>query len=1260
MQKRIWTLLICMAFLLSLITVPVSAEYQNRWTDGFEAGTGAVVDSDYGESYISNGDNGLLVSLYKTAGFATWTNDHMEVQSGVGYNGTAGLYLHCDTTKNSAETSYRSAAVLTRGIVLDDTAAVLRYRVKFLEVENGAVFSLSGVTGYGTPASSNVGWVAGYNTFEMNKWYTVVTHVGSVTAEKQTDGTYKAVSTIKHYILSEDNTLYNSKTTTLGRVMVDGSTVANTQEQIAVQPIYFWPVYIEATNYKTKMVLDDGSLTEVPVDQTKSIGLDSAASTISDDETGVEVTHSFRLTFDNVLADGAADTVKLYKASDTEKVSPITCTLSAETFDGFLLTPQYALDGETDYVLDLSGVTGAAGQAIADADKEISFTTAAAETDVVSSSPASGATDVSSELKTMTVTFNKAMQTYPQTVSLVSANDTITANVTTSDKIAFTLTWTDELDGMATYSVNLGSFKDAKGDSTKTTALSFTVGTADIVQLTDSFETGTLINDAKTSYNADGTGSLLTMSASTRPGSDVDEVSLVEGFTAGKNALQLKTGSESGKLYLNPLRTVAEHTFSDEEMLVATWRFRLDQAATFDLANKKAGARIGIGFVRNTNGSSGIWNAATAIKTNNEGKLLLHQDYEASSTAREIFEDKWYNITYVMGKSYGKIYFVDAETGELVYENQNPDTRGGIQRIDGDYNNYILLACGDVDTASVSVKTTDLETGETVSEAVSCTVNQNQTFTVDDFTLWKIKPGRSTHKLAKTAYSADDDGTLTMEFNQPVLADRYDMTLYETTDDVKKSAYSTADVAFSDFCTQTISFTHLKDGHSYELDYSALVALSGAPAAENSIAAFSTAPSSEELSVYDDVTCTGLDAGDTVNFKLISKAADTASLMVGFYNRSGVQSLEGVELLDNYALSAGENDVAVTLSKSMQNAEYIKVFAFDSTGNLMPLIEECEIVAPKRHIRVLLIGTSMAEDTGRHLYDVAKAAGQDIEVRVMGVGGSNLDIHARNIKEELAGRTGTDTLTRPESEQRLYFTYVNGVCLDRAADNVTLTDTLKNQQFDVIGINDMSSTGCYTTEGATRKESLSYIMGEIRKLQPNAQLVYNQTWGGYQQDVPSRRAVFEEKIEPAVQELVEYVAETVSGITPDDSPMLVVPSGRAFNIVDKKHDMFMVPIPADADSSRPAGSLTETDEFNEATGLFRDQAHGSYYGCYLADACWYEFLTGRIAPVVDANGNPAVPKPTAGEGANVSDAEHIERLKLLRDCAHEAILDYKK
>ena len=86
-----------------------------------------------------------------------------------------------------------------------------------------------------------------------------------------------------------------------------------------------------------------------------------------------------------------------------------------------------------------------------------------------------------------------------------------------------------------------------------------------------------------------------------------------------------------------------------------------------------------------------------------------------------------------------------------------------------------------------------------------------------------------------------------------------------------------------------------------------------------------------------------------------------------------------------------------------------------------------------------------------------------------------------------------------------------------------------------------------------------------------------------------------------------------------------------------------------------AEAKVEAVGIKKATGLMRDVNHASYYGCYLADAVWFEFLTGRQAVTTDSNGNAVVPVP---EG--IDNEEHISRLQKLSETAHKAVTDYKK
>ena len=500
----------------------------------------------------------------------------------------------------------------------------------------------------------------------------------------------------------------------------------------------------------------------------------------------------------------------------------------------------------------------------------------------------------------------------------------------------------------------------------------------------------------------------------------------------------------------------------------------------------------------------------------------------------------------------------------------------------------------------------------------------------------------------------EPQGSLTLEFNQPILVDGYDMTVYEIDGDNKKTAYSSATAVFEDFCKQTYTFSNLKYGKKYAVDYSALVGISGANA-ENTMFEFSTSENPYDVYI-EEAICSGLEVGDKITLSATSKIEDTVTIVANFFDRGAEETYIGSQIIEKDIL-VGSNNIEIPITKDMGDAEFIKILILDSLSTMKPLADACEIVAPKDKLKVLLIGSSMTEDTGRFLYNIAKAGGLDLEVTVKGLGGSSLSHHAANIQAELAGRTAqealqetTDALARGEDNPRIvYFTYENGEYIKSTYNNVLLTDALKEKDYDVISINQKTSDG-----HAIGFEELGYILGEIRKLQPTAQLVLHQTWNAWHWSEITRRSVFTDKIDPLTKHWTAYVPTVTPGITHNNKPLTYIPAGRAFNIADNKYEIFNVKYP-EGDDSRPAGALLEIEEFQAATGLYRDLAHGSYYGCYLADACWFEYLTGRIAPIVDNEGKPVVEKPDS-----LTMEEHIRRLELLRDVAHEAMLELKQ
>lgn len=944
-----------------------------------------------------------------------------------------------------------------------------------------------------------------------------------------------------------------------------------------------------------------------------------------------------------------------------------TCTITQDTtkYNTYTISWEAPLLGTTPYTLDLSGLKNSSGLTVGSSGI-YTFTTAEEEiiADVASSNPANGEVDVSVDTKSMTVTFNTEM-TAPETVSLTGGSEAITAAVTSTDNKTFTFTWTEEPAGLTTYSVSLADFEDAGGAAPTTTSVSFTTESTEIVTLTDSFENASYINSGKTSYFSD----LISMAAAST-GTDVDEVTQVSGFKTG-NALQFKTGTANA-MYLNPVQSTSEYDFSsDKEMYVATWRFRLDQMATYDTANSKSGARIAIGGVYDPNKRLPDYSRSAMAISYEGGKLVAWAPYDGPSTQREVSEDKWYNITYVMGKNTEAIYFVDAATGEIIYQRQGATlTRSECKNTD-DYLNRILLV------------------GASRTKGSTPIVNDNQTFTIDDFTLWKIKPERTNHKLTLAGEVAESDGTFTFNFSQPVIADEDMFALYLEDADgdagalKNELAYSIPSIKHTDFCQQEISFSDLQNYTNYTLDYSGVTAVSGADlgdAKAASLIEFTTEPESTEISVVGSVSCNGLTEGSTITAKLYSKQARNADIIAAFYNRSFPESLSSAQIVESVSLSQGVNDITITLDKDIE-AQYIRLYAWDGISTMVPLMKECEALAPVDSLDVLMIGNSLSEDAQRYLNNMASAGGLDLNLTVKGVGGSTLTHHMSNLKSELeAGldtKYNTDTAAVGEyitaagdnTDRILYFTYENGVKQEDETDKL-LIPALLEKQYDVISLQQFSA---YTD--ADFEESLPYLTAKIRELQPNAEIVLYQTWSAYSGNQTTRLSNFIDTIEPTLDKWAAQVGANVDNITVNGESIKIIPAGHAFYLADTFHDWCGERFGLTAGNTEASAQTEAADWLNTATGLWRDVNHASYYGCYLADAVWYESLTGKRAPVTDAQGDAIVPIPTGvgpvvetdGENVTITEDtttyftqptkdEHIAKLQQLSDIAHRIVL----
>lgn len=345
-MKKFISIATLLAFVFSMMTLPAQAEYTARLADDFDtAGQVGSVKYSSGDYYESA--NGLFI---KQTCYNTWSN-HITVSADMGFNGSAGLYLHADEDKKTSG-AYRMASTMTKGMIpTDEKGFILSYKVRFIDVSSsGFSVHLSSVSPAGkgafftdqryAPISVYSGTFKTGSTTKAitaNEWYTVVTKVLGAGTEKE----------ISSYILDDDNNLYLSSVSS-----VPSGTYTENGE------VNFWPVYVpDNLEKETHLVIDDVVLTEYVT----TSGASLEKSSVTDGEEDVQTLPTITLDFDQAV-NAVKDDIKLYKTNTPAETVSITATQSG--FNRIIVTPESELVSGENYTLDISGVKNTANVAL--------------------------------------------------------------------------------------------------------------------------------------------------------------------------------------------------------------------------------------------------------------------------------------------------------------------------------------------------------------------------------------------------------------------------------------------------------------------------------------------------------------------------------------------------------------------------------------------------------------------------------------------------------------------------------------------------------------------------------------------------------------------------------------------------------------------------------------------------------------------------------------------------------------------------------
>ena len=207
---------------------------------------------------------------------------------------------------------------------------------------------------------------------------------------------------------------------------------------------------------------------------------------------------------------------------------------------------------------------------------------------------------------------------------------------------------------------------------------------------------------------------------------------------------------------------------------------------------------------------------------------------------------------------------------------------------------------------------------------------------------------------------------------------------------------------------------------------------------------------------------------------------------------------------------------------------------------------------------ILAIGNSFSTDATRYLYGIARAAGDNLQVTNLYIGGCSLEHHYRNML----------------SNERAYALQSNG---HNTGFSVSLSEALLNRKWDVISLQQVSHLAF------DRESYLPYIsaLAEFaRKCAPKAKLYLHQTWA-YEEG--SQRLLNIAKYDRA-DEMLRDVVKVNSEIAKIIKADAIIRSGELLGMLAKKG----------------------------ITGIHRDTFHASLgLGRYALGLVWYRALTKK-------------------------------------------------
>ena len=292
-----------------------------------------------------------------------------------------------------------------------------------------------------------------------------------------------------------------------------------------------------------------------------------------------------------------------------------------------------------------------------------------------------------------------------------------------------------------------------------------------------------------------------------------------------------------------------------------------------------------------------------------------------------------------------------------------------------------------------------------------------------------------------------------------------------------------------------------------------------------------------------------------------------------------------------------------------------------------------------KELKVLMIGNSFSVCVGRNLPQIVKSVpGNRLELTSAYIGGCSFDRHNKNLKE---------AEKKPDFKPYVIKVWNSDSPKKAQSFRGNVNELLKKNRYDIITIQQASMK---SWDYATYQPDADELIAYVRKYQPKAEIVIQQTWA-YRMDNPHLKPNPKADWEFDQTGMYERIRASYAKLA-EKYKFRVIPTGGAVQKYRKYTPVKYQPaakapeypkLPSTAGDVVGAATWRKDPKTGKRT-LRYDHNHLNPTGHYLQACLWFSFLYGEPVSKI-----AFVPK-------GIDKAQNA----LIRKCAQEALDEYKQ